>query len=125
VRASPSFACDKREASPQGSEATKQSIARKESVDCFVARAPRNDETCQTANAVIASEAKQSIERRRKKKESVDCFVVRAPRNDETCQTANAVIASEAKQSIERQRKKKESVDCFAALAMTRSPDSQ
>src|SRR5260370_1100709 len=62
----------------------KQSISpRKESMDCFVARAPRNDGvSCWQMGPlpVIASAAKQSTPPR---KESVDCFVARALRNDE------------------------------------------
>jgi hypothetical protein len=60
-------------------------------MDCFVARAPRNDEghgfICQTARTVIAN-SRSSLRAKRSNpchKERMDCFVARAPRNDEGC----------------------------------------
>src|SRR5258708_38228539 len=75
----------------------------KESVDCFVARAPRNDGvSCWQMNPihVFASTAKQSIPPH---KESMDCFVARAPRNDGvSCWQMNPihVFPSTAQQSL-------------------------
>src|SRR5260221_7278385 len=76
---------------------------RKESMDCFVARAPRNDGvSCWPMGPihVFASTAKQSMPPH---KESMDCFVARAPRNDGvSCWQMDPihVFASTAKQSI-------------------------
>src|SRR5256885_1610878 len=57
----------------------KQSRGHKESLDCFVARAPRNDGERTAETSPRHCERSEAIQG---PQESLDCFVARAPRND-------------------------------------------
>src|SRR5258707_15501118 len=104
----PSLRAKRRVRRSSKSEGGSNPCRHKESVDCFVARAPRNDGvSCWQMGPihVFASTAKQSMPPH---KESMDCFVARAPRNDGvSCWQMGPihVFASTAKQSIPPQRK--------------------